>query len=50
MRPCWSCTGFALYEQGGDGAWRRLRDFTFGGPAVPSQMTSCGARGTQPAR
>ncbi|MFE5819820.1 2'-5' RNA ligase family protein [Streptomyces sp. NPDC056479] len=33
----WSCTGFALYEQGADGVWRRLRDFAFGGSVVPPQ-------------
>lgn len=26
----WTCTGFALYEQGPDGVWRKLRDFPFG--------------------
>ncbi|MFI6344509.1 2'-5' RNA ligase family protein [Streptomyces sp. NPDC050560] len=33
----WSCTGFALYEQGSDGVWRKLRSFVFGGPTVPPQ-------------
>lgn len=35
----WPCTGFALYEQGADGVWRKLREFSFGGrgKAVPSQ-------------
>ncbi|MFE0508723.1 2'-5' RNA ligase family protein [Streptomyces sp. NPDC058964] len=33
----WPCTGFALYEQGPDGVWRKLREFTFGGSVVPSQ-------------
>ncbi|MFJ8634380.1 2'-5' RNA ligase family protein [Streptomyces sp. NPDC093568] len=33
----WSCTGFALYEQGADGVWRKLRDFDFGGSVVPPQ-------------
>ncbi|MEU2711020.1 2'-5' RNA ligase family protein [Streptomyces sp. NPDC007205] len=33
----WPCTGFALYEQGGDGVWRKLREFTFGGAVVPPQ-------------
>ncbi|MER5947344.1 2'-5' RNA ligase family protein [Streptomyces sp. NPDC001904] len=33
----WPCTGFALYEQGADGVWRRLRDFAFGGPSLPGQ-------------
>ena len=27
----WPCTGFALYEQGADGVWRKLREFAFGG-------------------
>ncbi|CAL9476192.1 MULTISPECIES: 2'-5' RNA ligase family protein [Streptomyces] len=33
----WSCTGFALYEQGADAVWRKLREYTFGGPVVPVQ-------------
>ncbi|MEU7717655.1 2'-5' RNA ligase family protein [Streptomyces tibetensis] len=33
----WPCTGFALYEQGADGVWRKLRDFPFGGSVVPPQ-------------
>ncbi|MEU1182185.1 2'-5' RNA ligase family protein [Streptomyces sp. NPDC005820] len=33
----WSCTGFALHEQGADGVWRELREYTFGGPVVPPQ-------------
>lgn len=33
----WPCTGFALYEQGADGVWRKLRDFAFGGSVVPPQ-------------
>ncbi|POX54251.1 phosphoesterase [Streptomyces sp. Ru71] len=36
----WSCTGFALYEQGADGVWRQLREFTFGGATVPPQAGS----------
>ncbi|MEU4165714.1 2'-5' RNA ligase family protein [Streptomyces sp. NPDC026665] len=36
----WPCTGFALYEQGGDGVWRKLREFAFGGAVVPPQATS----------
>ncbi|MFD5517747.1 2'-5' RNA ligase family protein [Streptomyces sp. NPDC127066] len=36
----WSCTGFALYEQGADGVWRKLREFAFGGAVVPPQATS----------
>ncbi|MCX3063142.1 2'-5' RNA ligase family protein [Streptomyces beihaiensis] len=33
----WPCTGFALYEQGADAVWRKLRDFGFGVSPVPSQ-------------
>ncbi|MGW7525450.1 2'-5' RNA ligase family protein [Streptomyces sp. NPDC054783] len=33
----WPCTGFALYEQGADGVWRKLREYTFGGTVVPPQ-------------
>jgi 2'-5' RNA ligase len=33
----WPCTGFALYEQGADAVWRKLREYTFGGPVVPTQ-------------
>ncbi|MFB7494157.1 2'-5' RNA ligase family protein [Streptomyces sp. NPDC056161] len=33
----WPCTGFALYEQGPDGVWRKLREFAFGGALVPPQ-------------
>lgn len=33
----WPCTGFALYEQGADGVWRKLREFVFGGTVVPPQ-------------
>jgi 2'-5' RNA ligase len=33
----WPCTGFALYEQGPDGVWRKLREFAFGGAMVPPQ-------------
>jgi 2'-5' RNA ligase len=33
----WPCTGFALYEQGADGVWRKLREYTFGGCVVPPQ-------------
>ncbi|MFJ5776789.1 2'-5' RNA ligase family protein [Streptomyces sp. NPDC093094] len=36
----WSCTGFALYEQGPDGVWRKLRDYHFGGSVVPPQATA----------
>ncbi|MDJ0464070.1 2'-5' RNA ligase family protein [Streptomyces sp. H27-C3] len=31
----WSCSGFALYEQGADGVWRKLCDYAFGGGTVP---------------
>ncbi|MGV9250938.1 2'-5' RNA ligase family protein [Streptomyces sp. NPDC003697] len=44
----WPCTGFALYEQGADGVWRKLREFAFGGAVVPSQSKPRD-RGTQPA-
>ncbi len=30
----WSCASFALYEQGADGVWRKLRDYAFGGGAA----------------
>ena len=33
----WPCTGFALYEQGADGVWRKLREFPFGSVVVPPQ-------------
>lgn len=33
----WPCTGFALYEQGADGVWRKLREYVFGGAVVPPQ-------------
>ncbi|MEU7551297.1 2'-5' RNA ligase family protein [Streptomyces sp. NPDC044571] len=39
----WMCSGFALYEQGPDGVWRKLREYPFGsGPAggVPAQLGS----------
>ncbi|MER5582021.1 2'-5' RNA ligase family protein [Streptomyces asoensis] len=45
----WSCTGFALAEQGADGVWRKLRDFAFGGAVVPPQTARVG-RGSLPAR
>ncbi|WP_156723107.1 2'-5' RNA ligase family protein [Streptomyces apocyni] len=51
----WSCTGFALYEQGPDGVWRMLREFGFGSPTVPAQADAPEAeapsapRGTLPA-
>lgn len=33
----WPCTGFALYEQGVDEVWRKLREYAFGGTVVPPQ-------------
>lgn len=45
----WSCTGFALHEQGADGVWRQLRAYTFGGPMIPPQ-TAHADRGTLPTR
>ncbi|MYT68656.1 2'-5' RNA ligase family protein [Streptomyces sp. cg28] len=42
----WPCTGFALYEQGADAIWRRLRDFAFPGPTVPPQSPRQGAANT----
>lgn len=35
----WAAGGFALYEQGGDGVWRKMREYPFGAgrPAVPHQ-------------
>ncbi|MCJ1677688.1 2'-5' RNA ligase family protein [Streptomyces sp. APSN-46.1] len=38
----WVCEGFALYEQGSDGVWRKLREYPFGtGPTgVPAQLSS----------
>lgn len=43
----WPCTGFALYEQGADGVWRKLREYAFGGFVVPPQAGHAGAeRGT----
>ncbi|WP_037681995.1 2'-5' RNA ligase family protein [Streptomyces griseus] len=45
----WSCTGFALYEQGVDGVWRKLRDYRFGGPVVPPQASAPLQQGRLPA-
>ncbi|WP_225836161.1 2'-5' RNA ligase family protein [Streptomyces sp. NK08204] len=39
----WPCTGFALYEQGADEVWRKLRDYTFRGAVVPTQAGHAGA-------
>ncbi|MFI5620590.1 2'-5' RNA ligase family protein [Streptomyces sp. NPDC051567] len=38
----WACEGFALYEQGSDGVWRKLCEYPFGtGPTgVPAQPGS----------
>ncbi|MEV5938886.1 2'-5' RNA ligase family protein [Streptomyces sp. NPDC051994] len=38
----WTCGGFALYEQGADGVWRKLHEYPFGRGArgVPAQATS----------
>ncbi|MGF0170691.1 2'-5' RNA ligase family protein [Streptomyces sp. Marseille-Q5077] len=47
-QAAWSCNGFALYEQGADGVWRRLKDFAFGGSVVPPQAGSV-ERGSIPA-
>jgi 2'-5' RNA ligase len=35
----WTCASFALYEQGADGVWRKIREYAFGGgiAAVPTQ-------------
>ncbi|WP_415952495.1 2'-5' RNA ligase family protein [Streptomyces sp. KLOTTS4A1] len=46
----WSCTGFALYEQGADGVWRKLREFPFAAPYVPPQAAAPADQGTLPAR
>ncbi|MEU6574997.1 2'-5' RNA ligase family protein [Streptomyces sp. NPDC046805] len=42
----WPCTGFALYEQGTDGVWRKLREFAFGGGAVVPPQAGHADRGT----
>ena len=37
----WIANGFALYEQGSDGVWRKLRDYPFGTeerPVLPHQQ------------
>ncbi|MCI3239593.1 MULTISPECIES: 2'-5' RNA ligase family protein [Streptomyces] len=44
----WSCTGFALYEQGPDGVWRKLREYPFGSSVVPPQGGH--VRGSIPSR
>ncbi|MFD7403990.1 2'-5' RNA ligase family protein [Streptomyces sp. NPDC059866] len=48
-RAEWACVGFALYEQGPDGVWRKLREFTFGSAVVPPQAGPV-ERGTIPSR
>ncbi|MDF3298287.1 2'-5' RNA ligase family protein [Streptomyces tropicalis] len=45
----WPCSGFALYEQGPDGVWRRLRDFPFGGCTVVPPQAAPVDHGTLPA-
>ncbi|MER6916959.1 2'-5' RNA ligase family protein [Streptomyces sp. NPDC000594] len=39
FEAAWSCASFALYEQGPDGVWRKLREYAFGGGigSVPVQ-------------
>ncbi|MEV6650447.1 2'-5' RNA ligase family protein [Streptomyces sp. NPDC051219] len=46
----WTSNGFALYEQGTDGIWRKLRDYPFGtGPSgVPAQCPHMDERTLQP--
>ncbi|MEU9863799.1 2'-5' RNA ligase family protein [Streptomyces sp. NPDC047971] len=43
FEAAWTCSSFALYEQGSDGVWRKLHTYEFGGchtvPAVPAQGT-----------
>ncbi len=49
FKATWTATGFALYEQGGDGVWRKMREYPFGVDtcgAVPHQQ---GARATHDA-
>ncbi|MET9383801.1 2'-5' RNA ligase family protein [Streptomyces sp. NPDC002928] len=45
----WPCTGFALYEQGADDVWRKLREFPFAGTVVPPQGSHV-ERGSVPTR
>ncbi|GAA3869325.1 2'-5' RNA ligase family protein [Streptomyces sp. NPDC003631] len=47
-RAEWPCTGFALYEQGADGVWRKLREFVFGGAVVPPQASARAEDATLP--
>ncbi|MET9321209.1 2'-5' RNA ligase family protein [Streptomyces sp. NPDC003038] len=46
----WVCEGFALYEQGSDGVWRKLREYPFGaGPTgVPAQLGSPADEAAEP--
>ncbi|MCA1218841.1 2'-5' RNA ligase family protein [Streptomyces sp. 8L] len=40
FEAAWACTSFALYEQGEDEIWRKLREYAFGGTethGVPPQ-------------
>ncbi|MGW0464242.1 2'-5' RNA ligase family protein [Streptomyces sp. NPDC003027] len=41
FEAAWTCSSFALYEQGADGVWRKLKEYEFGGgrahSAVPAQ-------------
>ncbi|MFG2879883.1 2'-5' RNA ligase family protein [Streptomyces sp. NPDC048337] len=44
----WVCDSFALYEQGSDGVWRKLREYPFGSgptgvPAQPGSLTDTAA-------
>lgn len=39
----WTAVGFALYEQGGDGVWRKMREYPFGSDgltALPQQQVA----------
>ncbi|UQX02633.1 2'-5' RNA ligase family protein [Streptomyces sp. RerS4] len=47
----WLCEGFALYEQGSDGVWRKLREYPFGtGPTAVSTAASSAVRAGVPAQ
>jgi 2'-5' RNA ligase len=48
FEAAWPCTGFALYEQGPDDVWRKLRDFTFGAAVVPPQANAPAESATLP--
>ncbi|MFG2330416.1 2'-5' RNA ligase family protein [Streptomyces sp. NPDC048604] len=42
FEAAWTCRSFALYEQGADAVWRKLRAYEFGGstlPEIPAQST-----------